>query len=75
MIDIGQHEPHNKMGMNSGAPEEWPVTALLVTPVILILFTSDDTSWLRKEWDCIYDKLNKYVVICDTDILYRLTNS
>ena len=39
---IEQHKSHNKTQVKSGAPEEKPVLALLVTPVELLLLRSDD---------------------------------
>jgi len=36
---------------------------------------SGNKSLTRKIPDCDYDKRNIFVVICDTDILYRLTRS
>ena len=35
-LKIEQHEPHNKLGVNSGAPEGSPVPTPLVAPVVLI---------------------------------------
>jgi len=35
-LQIEQHEPHQKLGVNSGAPEEKAVPVPLVTPVVLL---------------------------------------
>jgi hypothetical protein len=42
-----------------------------IVPPIVLFFKPGDKSWMRKGQDCIYDKRNISVVICDTDIFIK----
>ena len=42
----------------------------IVAPIVFFC-QPDDKSWMRKGHDCVYDKRNISVVICDTDIFIK----
>ena len=46
--------------------------SLLVASVVLLVL---QPRWMKKGLNCVYDKRNIHVVICDRYILYRLTKA
>jgi len=66
-LNIEQHEPHWKPGVNSGAPEEYPVPALLMTTFIAVCF------WLN--WQHTRISKNIVYVINAFYLYYRIVTS
>ena len=68
-LKIERHEPHLKPGVNSGAPESKQFLLHIWYSLCYSLNKHGDKLWMRKGRHCDYDKLNIFVVACDTDIL------